>query len=157
MPATRKTSRTRAKSSPKSTKPAASRKTQQTSGSVPAFLAKSASGPRLSDAKAIVEMMEGATGEKATMWGPAIAGCDTYSVRYADGREAAWPLVAFSPRASAFVLYMDWKRHPDLLKRLGKHKTSGGCLHIKTLADVDTDTLRELIAAAARSRKAAAR
>ncbi len=154
-----KTTRTRvsakAKSSAKRSKTSNTATTQQNSASVSAFLAKAASGARNSDAKAIVSMMERATGEKATMWGSAIVGCDTYTVRYAGGREAPWPLVAFSPRASAFVLYIDWKRNPDLLKRLGKHKTAGGCLHIKQLADVDRDTLQELIAAAAKSRKTA--
>ena len=157
MPSTRKN--TRARVTPKSTRTPRSKtvKTQQSSGSVSAFLARAASGSRLPDAQSIVAMMEQATGQKAAMWGSAIVGCDSYMVRYAGGREAPWPLVAFSPRASAFVLYIDWKRHPDLLKRLGKHKTAGSCLHIKQLADVDPDALQELIAAAARSRKATAR
>ena len=35
----------------------------------------------------------------------------------------------------------------DLLKKLGKHKTSvGGCLYIKKLDDVDKEVLKELIA-----------
>lgn len=148
MPTSDKTSKAKRSKTPK---------TQLRTASVPAFIARAASGPRLPDARSIVAMMEQATGQDARMWGSAIVGCDTYTTRYADGREAAWPLVAFSPRASAFVLYIDWKRHPDLLKRLGKHKTVGGCLHIKQLADVDANTLQELITAAARSRKAASR
>jgi hypothetical protein len=62
--------------------------------------------------------------------------------------------VAFSPRKSAFVLYMAWKKHPDLLKAIGKHKTAGGCLHIKRLDEVDEAALETLMAAAAKSRKA---
>jgi hypothetical protein len=135
--------------------PAKGPKTQATAASVPAFLAKAASGPRLADAKALVAMMEKATGTPAVMWGAAIVGCDTYTIRYADGREAPWPLVAFSPRKSAFVLYIGWRRHADLLKRIGKHKTAGGCLHIKRLSDVDHGALQELVTAAAKSRKTA--
>jgi len=130
-------------------------KTQATAASVPAFLAKAASGARLADARALVAMMEKATGTPAVMWGNAIIGCDTYTIRYADGRETPWPLVAFSPRASAFVLYIGWKKHAGLLKRIGKHKTAGGCLHIKSLSDVDEAALQELVTAAAKSRKAA--
>ena len=33
-----------------------------------------------------------------------------------------------------------------LLARLGPHKTGKSCLHVKRLADVDEDVLRELIA-----------
>ena len=130
-------------------------KTQATAASVPAFLAKVASGPRLADAKALVAMMEKATGMQAVMWGDAIVGCDTYMIRYADGRESSWPLVAFSPRQSAFVLYIDWKNHVDLLKRIGKHETAGGCLHLKSLSGVDQVALQQLVTAAAKSRKAA--
>ena len=128
-------------------------KTQPTKASVPAFLAKATSGPRLVDAKSLVAMMQRATGAKATMWGDAIVGCDTYTVRYADGRTSASPLVAFSPRKSAFVLYMGWKKHLDLVKAIGKHKTAGGCLHIRTLSEVDQPALERLIAASAKSRK----
>jgi hypothetical protein len=135
--------------------PAKGPKTQATATSVPAFLAKAASGPRLADAKALVAMMEKATGKRAMMWGDAIVGCDTYTIRYADGREAPWPVVAFSPRQSAFVLYIAWKKHADLLKRIGKHKTAGGCLHIKSLGDVDQAALQQLVTAAAKSRKTA--
>src|SRR5262245_7103959 len=132
-------------------------KTQRTGASVSAFLSKSASGERLADAKALVSMLERATGKKAEMWGDAIVGCDDYVIRYADGREAPWPVVSFSPRKSAFVLYIGWKRHPDLLKKIGKHKTAGGCLHIRTMADVDAKALQQLITAAAKSRKAMSR
>jgi hypothetical protein len=140
-------------------KPAAAKgaKTQATTASVRAFLSKATTGPRLADAKSLVAMMQRATGAKAVMWGDAIVGCDTYIVRYADGRESAWPLVALSPRKSAFVLYMGWKKYPDLLKKIGKHKTAGGCLHIKSLGDVDEAALETLIAAAATSRKAGAK
>jgi hypothetical protein len=53
------------------------------------------------------------------------------------------------------VLYIGWKKHADLLKRIGKHKTAGGCLHIKSLGDVDQTALQQLVTAAAKSRKAA--
>ena len=57
-------------------------------------------------------MMQRATGAKAVMWGDAIVGCDTYTSAMRTAVEAAWPLVAFSPRKSAFVLYMGWKNIP---------------------------------------------
>ena len=137
------------------TKKALGPKTKRTGASVSAFLSKAASGARLSEAKALVSMLERATGRKAEMWGDAIVGCDTYVIRYADGREAPWPLVAFSPRKSAFVLYIDWKKHADLLKTIGSHRTAGGCLHVRSLDGIDTKALQQLITAAAKSRKAA--
>ena len=35
--------------------------------------------------------------------------------------------------------------HADSLKKLGKHKTGGGCLYINKLADVDTKVLEQMI------------
>jgi hypothetical protein len=139
-------------------KPASSRepKTQLNSASVPAFLAKAAAD-RLADAKTLVGMLEKATGKKAAMWGDAIVGCDTYTMTYADGRELPWPVVAMSPRKGSFTLYIAFRKHLDLLKKIGKHKTSGGCLHIKSLADVDTAALQVLITAAAKTKKATTR
>ena len=37
-------------------------------------------------------------------------------------------------------------QYKGLLERLGKHKTGRACLYIKRLADVDLETLRELVA-----------
>ena len=97
-------------------------------------------------------MMQTATGEKAVMWGPAIVGFGSHLIPYADGRVAPWPVMAFSPRKSAFVLYVG-RKHADLVKKVGKHKMAGGCLHIKALSDVDEAALQRLIAAVVRSRK----
>ena len=97
-------------------------------------------------------MLEKATGDTAAMWGPAIVGCGSYTTRYADGREASWPTVAFSPRKSAFVLYLAWRKHTDLLEKIGTHKTAGGCLHIKSLQEIDVEALQRLITVAARTR-----
>lgn len=131
-------------------------KTQLNKASVSAFLAKAAAG-RLEDAETIVRMLERATSKKAAMWGDAIVGCGTYTMKYADGRELPWPLVAMSPRKTSFVLYLAWRKHPDLLKRIGKHKTAGGCIHLKSLDDVDAPALQALITAAAKTRKGATR
>ena len=39
----------------------------------------------------------------------------------------------------------------DLLKKLGKYKTSVGCLYIKKLADVDMKVLENMIQSAAKN------
>jgi hypothetical protein len=81
------------------------------------------------------------------MWGTSIAGYGTTTIRYAGGREADWPAVAFSPRKTSLTLYIsagDGEK-AELLAKLGKHKLSGSCLHIKRLSDVDVPTLKKLI------------
>ena len=57
------------------------------------------------------------------------------------------PLIAFSPRKAANVLYgmTGFSDSQSLLAKLGKHTTGKGCLYIKKLADVDKKVLEALI------------
>ena len=129
-------------------------KTQPTTASVDAFLKKATKSDRLSDCKALVKLMSKASGAKPVMWGSAIVGFGTYPTTYADGRTSDWPLVAFSPRATSLVLYGIARARggESLLKKLGKFKAAGSCLHIKALADVETKVLSELIAVAVKAK-----
>jgi hypothetical protein len=123
------------------------RKTRKTTASVAAYIRKAAPGERGEDCKAIVKMIEKATGDKAAMWGPAIVGAGSWTLEYANGETLEWPEAAFSARTTALTLY-GMKASPKfatLIKKLGKHKMGGGCLYIKRLAEVDEKVLQELI------------
>ncbi len=124
-------------------------KTQQTKASVAAFLNAVEHEGRRRDAKIIDKMMREASGEKPVLWGPSIVGYGSQRYRYESGREGDWPLVGFSPRKTALVLYImpGFARYEALMKSLGKFTTGKSCLYIKKLADVDLEVLRELIAA----------
>jgi len=90
--------------------------------------------------------MTKAAGARGAMYGPSIVGFGTQTIQYAGGRTGEWPVVAFSPRKADLTLYVGVRRAPKpLLKQLGKHKVSGGCLHIKRLSDVDLDVLARLV------------
>lgn len=91
--------------------------------------------------------MEEAAGSKGVMWGTSIAGFGTRTIKYAGGREADWPMIAFSPRKQNLTLYLSLgdDGQQKLLSKLGKHSTSKGCLYIKRLSDVDMPTLKKLI------------
>lgn len=130
----------------------AENKTKATKASVAQFIATVPDAAKRADAKTLVKMMQAATGEKAKMWGPSIVGFGSRHYVYESGREGDMPLVAFSPRKPAIVLYIGAVGDP-LLARLGKHTTGKGCLYIKTLADVDVKVLDKLIASAAKRRK----
>lgn len=132
-------------------------KTKKTKESVAAFLAK-LDGERRKDCKALVTLMEGATGAKARMWGTSIVGFGDYRYKSpATGREGDWFQMGFSPRKAALTLYLmgGLREHGDLLKKLGKHKTSMSCLYIQRLEDIDGAVLKKLIVAAARAKKLA--
>ncbi|MCL4832003.1 MAG: DUF1801 domain-containing protein [Caldilineaceae bacterium] len=123
-------------------------KTQQNNASVEAFL-HSVDEKRRDDCFALLELMEEVTGEPATMWGTSIVGFGDYHYKYANGREANWMLVGFSPRKQNLTLYImsGFDEYDGLLAKLGKHSTGKSCLYIKQLSDVDMDVLRQLVAA----------
>ena len=125
----------------------ADNKTKPTSFGVAAFIDAITDPTRRADARVLVRVMQSAAGEKPRMWGPSIIGFGSYHYRYESGREGDMPLIAFSPRKTATVLYNltgsdDCKA---LLAKLGKHTTGKGCLYIKKLADVDQEVLEAMV------------
>ncbi len=125
----------------------AENKTKPTVVSVPAFLDACADEARRADAKALAKLMQKVTGDKPKMWGPSIVGFGSYHYVYESGREGDMPIVGFSPRKAANVLYgtIGFAGAEALLAKLGKHTTGKGCLYIKKLADVDLKVLEALV------------
>jgi hypothetical protein len=125
----------------------ADNKTKPTKLSVAAFIDALTDPTRRADAKALVKLMQSAAGEKPKMWGPSIIGFGSYHYKYESGREGDMPVIAFSPRKAATVLYglIGLSEAAALLARLGKHTTGKGCLYIKKLADVDQQVLEALV------------
>ena len=120
-------------------------KTQVTKASVDKFLQGIRDEKKREDCYQILKIMKRATRAEPKMWGPSIIGFGDYHYKYASGRENDWFMTGFSPRVQNLTLYMMGGFDPQLLKKLGKHKTGKGCLYIKRLDDVDDGALRELI------------
>jgi hypothetical protein len=125
----------------------ADNKTKPTKVSVAAFIDALTDQTKRTDAKALIKLMQSATGEKAKMWGPSIIGFGSYHYTYDSGREGDMPIVGFSPRKAANVLYLTkFSGSEELIAKLGKCTTGKGCLYIKKLADVDQKVLERLVA-----------
>ena len=122
-------------------------KTQVNEASVEGFLNSVADEQARKDCFEILKMMKQVTKEEPKMWGASIVGFGSYHYKGASGREGDWFLTGFSPRKQNLTLYLNhgFDVHKDLLKKLGKHKTSMGCLYIKNLDDVDKKVLKELV------------
>ena len=122
-------------------------KTKKTEASVDDFLNGLPSEQTRKDCVEIIRIMKQVTKDEPKMWGSSIVGFGSTHLIYASGRELDWMLVGFSPRKQNLTLYLTGisNSHTDLLEKLGKHKTGGGCLYIKTLQDVDSEVLKELI------------
>lgn len=122
-------------------------KTKKTELSVDAFLKKISSEQQRKDSYDIIALMEKATKSKAKMWGTAIIGFGDRKLKYESGRELDWFVMGFSPRKQNLALYISGavQKQGALLKKLGKHKTGKGCLHINKLEEVDLSVLKEII------------
>lgn len=99
------------------------------------------------DGLALLEMFQKITGERAVIWGTSIVGFGMYHYKSErSSQEGDWPLTGFSPRKQNLTLYaMAGNKDNPLLQKLGKHKTSVGCLYINRLSDIDLDILEKLI------------
>jgi hypothetical protein len=130
-------------------------KTKATATSVSAFLAGIKDENARRDSRVVAGLMAQATKSKAKMWGRNIVGFGERTIKYADGRETPWMLIAFSPRKANLTLYVGrrFDGRETLLKRLGKHSTGGGCLYIKRLSDVDVPTLKRIVVASVKRAK----
>lgn len=140
-------------------------KTQVNKASVAKFLKTIADEQKRKDCIVIAAMMEKATKSKPEMWGAAIVGFGRRKVVYANGKEAEWMKIGFSPRKQNIALYglkiftmthdglKEKKGDNDFLLKLGKYKEGGGCLYIKTVSDIDIRQLEKIIKLAV-SRKA---
>jgi hypothetical protein len=80
------------------------------------------------------------------MWGAGIIGFGQYHYKYASGHEGDAPLVGFSPRKTAYSLYVftGLPEHEHLLADLGKFTMGKACIYVKKLSDIRLDVLKNL-------------
>ncbi|MCL4708820.1 DUF1801 domain-containing protein [bacterium] len=121
-------------------------KTKLNDGSVMDFVNSIQDEQKRQDSLVIIKLMKEVTKMKPKMWGPSIIGFGSYHYVYPSGHEGDMPLMGFSPRKQNLTLYL-WDSAPntDLLKKLGKHKTSKACLYINRLSDIHLPTLKKLM------------
>ncbi len=123
-------------------------KTVANDGSVEDFLQTVPDEVKRNDSFTLLELFSKITGEKAKMWGSSMIGFGQYHYKSERSKqEGDWPLTGFSPRKQNLTLYImpGFDNYQELLKDLGKHKTSVGCLYINKLSDVDMSVLQEII------------
>ncbi len=125
-------------------------KTKKTDESFVKFLNTVQDETKRKDCFAIAEMMKTISKCEPKMWGTAIIGFGSYHYKYESGHEGDMCMIGFSPRKQNITLYISGgiNNHPELLEKLGKHKTSKGCLYINKLSDIDSEILKKLIKAA---------
>lgn len=125
----------------------AKNKTIETQESVDAFLITITDEKKRKDFSNIIDLITEHTRLEPKMWGTSIVGFGSYHYKYESGREGDAPLTGLASRANAITLYLgcDFDKKEELLSKFGKHKISGGCIHIKKLEDIDTGILAKMV------------
>ena len=140
-------------------------KTKVNKASALKFLSTIKEAERRKDCSIISKIMEKATKSKPEMWGAAIVGFGRVKYTYANGKEAEWMMIGFSPRKQNIALYglkifkmtvgglKEKRKENDFLLKLGKYKEGGGCLYINKLSDINTKELEKIIKLAVSRKK----
>lgn len=100
-----------------------------------------------SDTRTIMEMMQRISGEDPILYGIGTIGYGVYKYEYASGRKGEGHTLGFYPRKGKITVYLmdGTTRYSELLAKLGKHTTTGYCVYIKQLSDVELPILQQIL------------
>ncbi len=116
------------------------------SSSVDSYIA-SLDEQTVKDSETLIEMMQRISGQEPTLWNVGTIGFGTYHYKYDSGREGDGHTIGFYPRKGKLTIYLmdGTARHSDLLAKLGRHSTTGYCVYIRRLSDVELPVLERII------------
>jgi hypothetical protein len=101
------------------------------------------------DSMVLKKIFEKVVKEKATLWNNNMIGYGSYHYKSEhSNQEGDWPLTGFSPRKQYFAIYImsGVINYQYLLSKLGKFKnSSGSCIYVNKMEDINLDVLEEII------------
>lgn len=99
------------------------------------------------DCQVFLEMMQRISGHEPKLYNATTIGFDTYHYKYDSGREGDSFVIGFYPRKGKTTIYLmdGTTRYSELLVNLGKHTTTGYCIYIKQLSDVELPVLEQIL------------
>lgn len=126
-------------------------KTKPIDSDIDKFLMNIEPEKRRSDSIKIKQLFDSVVKEKATLWNNNMIGYGSFHYKSERSRqEGDWPLTAFSPRKQNITIYImsGAKKYENLLKELGKYKiSSGSCIYISKVEDINLEVLKKIISA----------
>jgi hypothetical protein len=101
----------------------------------------------LKDTDVLIKMMRRISGAQPKLWNVGTLGFGSYHYKYATGREGDCFIIGFYPRKGKLTIYMmdGTARYAELLSKLGKHTTTGYCVVIRRLSDVELSILEQIL------------
>lgn len=101
----------------------------------------------MADSRVLIEIMRRISGEEPRLWNIGTIGFSSYHYKYDSGREGDSFILGFYPRKAKITVYvMDGTaRYTKSLSELGKHTTTGYCIYVKQLSDIELSILTEIL------------
>ena len=99
------------------------------------------------NAKVLLEMFGQISKQKPILYGFGTIGFGIYHYKYDSGREGDAHTIGFYPRKGKITVYLmdGTTRYSKLLTKLGKHTTTGYCVYIKRLSDIELPVLEQIV------------
>jgi hypothetical protein len=101
------------------------------------------------DSFELKKLFDSVVKEKPSLWNNNMIGYGSYHYKSDRSKqEGEWPLTGFSPRKQYIAIYImsHVNNYKDLLSKLGKYKIStGSCIYVKKIEDINLDVLKEII------------
>jgi len=101
------------------------------------------------DSIELKKLFDSVVQEKASLWNNNMIGYGSYHYKSErSSQEGDWPLTGFSPRKQYIAVYImsGVNNYKDLLDKLGKYKmSSGSCIYVNKLEDINLDILGQII------------
>jgi hypothetical protein len=126
-------------------------KTKPVDSDIEEFLMNIEPEKKRKDAIEIKKLFDSIVKEKATLWNNNMIGYGSYHYKSdRSSQQGDWPLTAFSPRKQNITVYImsGALNYKELLSKLGKYKiSSGSCIYINKIEDINLDVLKGIISA----------
>ena len=126
-------------------------KTKPIDQDIDAFLLSVQPEKKRTDSIQLKKIFNSTIKEKSSLWNNNMIGYGKYHYKSERSRqEGDWPLIGFSPRKQNIAIYImsGVSNYKDLLSQLGKFKvSSGSCIYINKLEDINPSVLKKIISA----------
>lgn len=99
------------------------------------------------DSEILFEIMQRISDAEPKIWNEHTIGFGSYHYRYNSGREGDSQILSFYPRKGKITVYLmdGTARYATLLDKLGSHTTTGYCVVIKRLSDIELPILKQIL------------
>ena len=124
-------------------------KTKPGDSDIDKFLMSVEPEKKRADSIEVKKLFDSVVNEKASLWSNNMIGYGSYHYKSERSKqEGDWPLTGFSPRKQYIAVYImsGVSNYKDLLSKLGKFKiSSGSCIYVNKVEDINLDILKEII------------